>query len=138
MGIKLSELPPAMRKQAEEQLAVGRRVPSPATKPECDPHETLEKHPQAALISERVYLVVLMYRCGGIEWDLDNASFKPVLDGLVQAGVLEDDSCSFIEGLIKLPRKVKTKDEERTELEFWSAEHFSKHIDAARQERCNG
>lgn len=136
-GVKLEDLPDKLRAQAEEQLglALGGKVSGKAPKPKRDPHETLADNSQTPLIGERVYLVVLMYRCEGIEWDLDNASFKPVLDALVQRGVLEDDSIKYIEGLIKLPRKCKRKEEERTELEFWSADYFEPYIESARRKR---
>jgi hypothetical protein len=80
---------------------------------------------------------VLCYRTAGLKWDLDNVCIKPFLDGLVEAGVLKDDNVKEIQGLITLPFKVKTKKEEHTEFEFWDAEHFAKHINAARQERIN-
>lgn len=136
-GIKLEDLPFRMRKQAEEQLslAVGGKNPRSDAKSERNSHKALAVDPQTPHIGERVYLVVLMYRCGGIRWDLDNASFKPFLDGIVQRGILEDDSIRQIEGLIKLPRKCKTKAEERTELEFWDADYFCEYIEAARRKR---
>ena len=135
MGVKLDDLPPKMRKQAEFQLSASsrRKVPRKASKSERDSHQALANNRQAPLIGQRVYLVVLMYRCKGLVWDLDNASFKPILDGLVQSGVFKDDSIEQIQGLIKLPRKCNTQVEERVEFEFWDAEYFEPYINVARR-----
>lgn len=137
MGTRLEDLPEHLRKQVREQLRKEQSAAKggdtgPHGKPEPASHHALPKGSSAASISTPVYLVVLCYRTSGLRWDLDNVSIKPFLDGLVQEGILEDDSCKEIQGLVTIPRKVKTKAEERTELEFWDASHFGKFIDAAR------
>jgi len=133
--MNINDLPPKFRAQAKEQLAAGSRDTRQDDQSESDSHYAFQKNTHTAAISAPVYLVVLCYRTAGLRWDLDNVSIKPFLDGLVEAGVLKDDSCKEIQGLITLPFKVKTKAEEHTELEFWDAGHFAKHIAAARQER---
>lgn len=136
MGIGINDLPPHMREQARKQLSkavASGGAPRSHGVPESTAHHALPQGPCPAEISTPVYLVVLLYRTAGLHWDLDNASIKPFLDGIVQSGLLEDDSTAQIQGLIHLPFKVKTKAEEKTELEFWDAEHFAKYITAARQ-----
>ena len=131
---KLNDLPPKLRQQATEQMSFGLKGgatrKAPVTKRDLD--NALETRTQTLRIDSPVCLVVLMYRCKGIRWDLDNATFKPFLDAIVQAGVLEDDSQAQIKGIIKLARVAKNKAEERTELEFWDANYFMAFIDQAR------
>jgi len=131
--IRINELPPKLRKQAEEQLSVARRQhPCKDAKPECNPQHALETGTQTPQISQKVYLVVLLYRV--IEgFDLDNSSIKPHLDGVVERGLVKDDSSKIIVGLLKLARKVATKEEERTVLEFWDSEFFEPYITSARR-----
>jgi len=135
-GSVFDALPDRYKKQAELQLSStrGRKDPDKNAEPERDTHQALEEHSQAPKISERVYCIVLVYRTAGLRWDLDNVSVKPFLDGLVERGVLEDDSCKQIEGFLKLPRQCKTKAEERTEIEFWKASYFSPFIEEARSQ----
>jgi hypothetical protein len=133
MGIKLEDLPPRMQQQAREQLsASGGKTAIQNGEPKCNPHDALESGSQNAPVGKELYLVVLLYRTGQ-SFDLDNASIKPILDGIVEKGLVKDDSAAYIKGLVKLPFQVKTKDEERTELEFWDANYFAPYIDAARR-----
>lgn len=133
MAVKLEQLPPKLRKQAEQQLSADRsRNSRKDAESKCNPQHALEAGSQAPKISQAVYLVVLLYRTGQ-EFDLDNASIKPFLDGVVSRGMVKDDSCKHIVGLVKLPRQVKTKAEERTVMEFWDAEFFGAYIEAARR-----
>ena len=48
--------------------------------------------------------------------DSDGISYKAAIDGIVKAGILEDDSTKFIEE-IKF-KQVKTKGEEKTVIEI--------------------
>jgi|GEM_PF-5692011 len=131
--IKLEDLPPRMQQQAREQLsASGSKTAIPDGQSKCNPHDALETGSQVKEIGKELYLVVLLYRTGQ-SFDLDNQSIKPWLDGIVEKGLVKDDSTAYIKGLIKLPFQVKTKDEERTELEFWDANYFAPYIDAARR-----
>lgn len=60
-------------------------------------------------------VIVTSYRMHDI--DPDNLSPKYALDLLVEFGVLPGDSSSIITGgVLKLVEKVKTKEEERTEI----------------------
>jgi len=135
-GISIDQLKGEFRRQAELQLSASssRKDSSKDAQPEHDSHKTLAKRPQAQGISEELYIVVLCYRTG-IRWDIDNVSIKPFLDGIVERGLLEDDSTKQIKGIVKLPRRCKTKAEERTDIEFWSADYFEPYIDAARRLR---
>ena len=60
------------------------------------------------------------------KWDIDNVSIKPFLDGIVERGILEDDSTRQIRGIIKIPFKCKTKKEEKTVIEFWTEGYINK------------
>ena len=132
-GLKIEDLPERLQKQAREQLATsGSKTSVSHGEPKCNPHDALETGSQVEEIREELYLVVLLYRTGQ-QFDLDNQSIKPFLDGIVEKGLVKDDSTAYIKGLIKLPFQVKTKDEERTELEFWDANYFAPYIDAARR-----
>lgn len=138
-GIKIEDLPARYQRQALSQLAAAASSGDPGKdgEPKRTACDALEKGSQTPKIGKAVYLVVLLYRTG-TNFDLDNASIKPFLDGVIQAGMVEDDNCKQIQGLIKLPRKVSTKSEERTELEFWDAEYFEAYIESARRFRREG
>jgi len=131
---QIKQLPERYQRQIQSQLSAA--IASTDTcedgKPKRATRNALEKDPQTPRIGKAVYLVVLLFRTG-TNFDLDNASIKPFLDGIVSAGVVEDDNCEVIQGFIKLHRKVKKKTEERTELEFWDADYFSQYIEAARR-----
>ena len=135
-GVKVEDLPERYQQQIRRQLAAAASGGDPSKDGESErsPLHALEKGSQAPKFSQRVYLVVLLYRTG-LNFDLDNASIKPFLDSVISRGVVEDDNSKIIQGLIKLPRKVQTKKEERTELEFWDAEYFEQYIEAARRYR---
>jgi len=136
MRINIDDLPKIYQDQIQSQLssAAASKDTSKDGESERSSCDALAKDPQDPKLSQRVYLVVLVYRTG-IRYDLDNISFKPVLDGIVEQGYIADDSTRQIECVIKLARTVKTKAEERTELEFWDADYFSKYIESARRFR---
>lgn len=135
MRINPDDLPRKYQQQIELQLGStrSRKYSGKNGKPEPTTHNALENRTQAPNISTPVYLVVLFYRTAGRKWDLDNFTFKPFLDGLVQEGVLKDDSIKEIKGLIKLPKPVEKESDERTVMEFWDADYFEAYIDAARR-----
>lgn len=132
-GVRIEDLPPRLQEQVRKQLVLDRKNTVPDAEPEYDPHKTLENHSQVAAISTPVYIVVCCYRTSGLRWDLDNVSIKPFIDGIVEAGLLKDDSTKQVCGLLKLPFTCKTKQEERTEIEFWDAGYFENYVNAARR-----
>ena len=131
--VRLDELPPRMRKQAEQQLAAsGRKVAGADGQRQPASHHAPHGGLQVPQIVSPVYLVVLCRRT--LEsWDLDNISVKGFVDAIVEEKILVDDRSSQIKGFLVLPEVVKTKEEETTDLEFWDAEFFGPYIEAARR-----
>ena len=61
-----------------------------------------------------VRISVTVYR--QIQCDTDNIAAKAAIDGLVRCGVLKDDSAKFVKEVVYRQEKVKSKEQEKTEI----------------------
>lgn len=96
------------------QSAQNRAQGLPAPEPEHNPGMPLEPTPQREAASPSRYHVRFdVYACRPRDWD--NNFCKPLQDCLVEAGFLPDDNWQILSGSMQC-HKVKTKDQERTEI----------------------
>ena len=88
-----------------------------STKQKCNGKNALELQKQVPKLHAPVLLVVRVYKCGS-NWDADNREVKSLIDGLVSIGILAGDTIEEIQRIIKEGHRVKSKEEERTEIEI--------------------
>ncbi len=96
-------------------------IPVQDADPEYDPPEALLRDREAPQAPEECCVVVHCWRARD-KWDCDNVSVKPILDGLVRAGVLKDDSQRQVKAYIVLPYRCDHQSEEKTIVELIHAE----------------
>lgn len=70
---------------------------------------------------ERAHIVFTHYRVRDVDRDNRTASIKPCLDGIVRAGVLDDDNDAHVDMPIPGLVRVAHFDEERIEVEITRA-----------------
>ena len=72
---------------------------------------------ETATSDSRLIIAVTSYRWG--KHDPDGVSCKAVLDGLIQCGILRDDSTDEIQKICLRSKKAKKKAMERTTIEIY-------------------
>lgn len=115
-GIKVADLPETIKR-----LNPSLCVPGKAADVEQTPgHAPLAKE-KASRLDGPTRLVITEYRhrltddCGG--------SHKYLVDAIVSAGVLEDDSLKFVKKIEHEQVRVDKTQSERTVVEIWDASH---------------
>jgi len=93
----------------------------PATKPKPNSRLALDsslpgKEVGGWLPPTRAFVSFHIYSIQPRDWD--NTFTKPLQDMLIEVGILAHDSWKGLQGIV-IPHKVKTKKEERTEIEIW-------------------
>ena len=88
--------------------------------PKYDPSEALLRGCEVEKAPEECCIVVHCWRARD-KWDCDNVSVKPILDGFVRAGILQDDSQKQVKGFVILPYRCKSQDQEKTIVEIKDA-----------------
>lgn len=116
-GLDINDLPPALRKQAIQQLAGQIDLPGPAAHLEPRPRHAPARAqaPAGPDGSYRLCVVEHRHRLA----DPDGACCKYLLDALVSCGVLPDDSPRWIAGIEKSQVKVGRDAPEKTVVEVW-------------------
>jgi Holliday junction resolvase RusA-like endonuclease len=82
--------------------------------------DALDKKAGTPRITSPVYIELHSYRKGW-NWDTDNACPKSVVDGLVHAGIIEDDSFKQVKGISSIGHHVETKEEECSIIRIFEA-----------------
>ena len=113
---KLDDLPPHLRRQAEAQLAPKAKPsdrtadPSPHMEPDIGNAPVAKKEAPRFDSPVRIHFHSIRKRL----CDIDGISGKAALDGLVHAGVLEDDSPKYVQEVSHSQEKASKGEEERT------------------------
>jgi len=118
VGVKIDDLPERYQRQVQQQLVVGKiSFSRPAPHLEPDTGNALLATQETTRPDGQVSVTFLEKRHRLA--DPDGACVKYVLDGLVSAGVLQDDSAKEI-GKVNKEQVQVTKDErEETVIEIW-------------------
>ena len=119
--MNLNDLPEPYRKQAREQLAKTHRV-APASsdvEPPISNAPVAKKKDEGYDSCSRIHVHSVRKRLA----DADGISGKAAIDGLVQEGILRNDSPQYVNEVSY--SQEKTKSDEYTVIEIWSAEEES-------------
>jgi hypothetical protein len=111
---KLDDLPDGLKKQAEAQL--GNRGSICTAKQESSRAPALGKAQEVPQLRTPVYIRFTVYKTGD-NWDADNREVKQIIDSIVSAGIIPDDTIRHVPQVFKKGVRVKTKAEERTVVE---------------------
>lgn len=120
-GIKWDELPKQFAafniKHAVAKAAAAVRVPRKA--PDVEPRAGHAPLPakEAAGLDGQVDIRIVEYRKRLT--DFDGGCSKYMLDALVEAGVLADDSLAYVQSVSRRQVKVDSEEQEKTEVTLW-------------------
>jgi len=112
--MKIEQFNSKTQAQIRKMLADSPAVCSSKSKP--NRHKALDKKAGVPELYPPCYFRVICCK-RGCNWDADNIETKAVLDGLVQAGIIPDDTIKEIPKVYREGIQVKTKEEERTVIE---------------------
>ena len=115
--IKIDELPPNLKKQVEKKLNPGTTVRNVGA--QHDRSDALEPPSKDTEFHEAVHITITVWRTGG-NWDADNIETKAIIDGLVAAGVLSDDTIKEVPVITRKGYRCYTRQEEKTTIEVKS------------------
>jgi len=116
-GIDINELPDRYRDQAIRQIAGSIRVSSAAAHVEPNPGDAPHGQKEATRYNGPTCIRISEYRHR--KTDFDGSSIKYLIDALVSAKVLFDDSPAFVSKIEKEQIKVPKEESERTVVEIW-------------------
>jgi len=112
--MKLNDLPEKWRQQAFAQIDPS-FCPS---KQKLGGELALDKKGKVQEIHAPCLIRYTVFKVGS-NWDIDNREIKSVQDGLVEAGVLKDDTIKEVPRITKEGVRVKSREEEKTVIELW-------------------
>ena len=116
-GIEINDLPERYRKQAAQQLAPTIHVPGPAANVEPDNRNALSGPKEAPRLHGPVVIVLREYR--NRLTDYGGSSEKYIVDAIVSAKILTDDSLTFVSKIEKKQFKTERGEPEKTIVEIW-------------------